>query len=113
MNAHTPGPWTVHDRGPKKNPRCLVLAKESHGRIQIAGLWDGDDPYGRRLSSIADAHLIAAAPNLLAALKRVENSWRDIYTGPEDPRAVARFSDHTISIWREMLAAIAKAEGRS
>ena len=106
---HTPGPWSVpHFAQDEVGCDCAyVLCDGVMGAVcTITVSKEGDDPPIEQAK--ANARLIAAAPDLLAALKRVENSWRDKYTGPEDPRAMARFS-----IWREMLAAIAKAEGRS
>lgn len=56
----------------------------------------------------ADARLIAAAPCMLAAIKRqVENieRWRETGT-PADP-------EESRSIYEQLLAALSKAEGRS
>ena len=62
MSNHTPGPWRyVCD----DNAWC-VLGEDG----TIAEIWHGSD-----LSTEADARLIAAAPQLLAALKAVE--WID------------------------------------
>lgn len=71
MSAHTPGPWRVGDAGhtvfgPRKPDATLPVI------------------IAQRLDSIANARLIAAAPELLAALTALANrewsgeekSWR-------------------------------------
>lgn len=79
MSAHTPGPWVangsaIEDR-PKRGPTTVIA-------------------YG--VEAAADAHLIAAAPDLLAALKKADRApWGD-YSWIDEARA-----------------AIAKAEGKS
>ena len=65
MSGHTPGPWvwdsTVWDYDPKQDAPWLVTEVSGervlHGEIQC--------------SSEANARLIAAAPDLLAALQRL------------------------------------------
>lgn len=95
---HTPGPWRI-EQGiyimPPENSTQFSICKM--GGIQ------------REESRKANARLIAAAPDLLAAAKRAQeliSSAIDLeYVSgkPGDPAAV---------IWRELDAAIAKAEGR-
>jgi hypothetical protein len=95
MSGHTPGPWRwlsadtlVGDHG----HRPVVLTRWRKGLAQR-------DPEGGLLRTFdpdsPDARLIAAAPDLLAALKVVTNT--DDHADPE-VRATVR-------------AAIAKAEG--
>ena len=91
--AHTPGPWFIEDgenswdlyaeqKGhPKKIAKC---PKQS---IEYAEYWPDDD----------DANLIAAAPELLAALKAlVDTPAKDI---------------HKFRVWDKAYQVIAKAEG--
>ena len=95
MSAHTPGPWCKGDSdlpvskvaicgGDRNHPTIarLVLAKSVGMPIDEA---------------LANQSLIAAAPDLLAALKWVANGG-------------AR--DDTPQMWTAVNAAIAKAEGR-
>lgn len=73
MTAHTPGPWRfVHDaQGP-----CMVMHPTLHG-VAIANLSDSFHPSNGFVDiktpgapeRSANARLIAAAPELLAALK--------------------------------------------
>jgi hypothetical protein len=98
MSGHTPGPWTVegegseleiwqHELGEVAYLRCLNPRKEAHDAM------------------LADARLIAAAPELLeaatAALKELSDLNNHFYRDGEWP-AVA-----------QLRAAIAKAKGRS
>ena len=102
---HTPGPWSV-----REEPHdCFVegVAYEGHPyfqmchRVQILS----DEDYPTRL---ADARLIAAAPDLLSALKGIVREIR-AYSSPE--------CDDADSLGYAELkaadAAIAKAEGRA
>ena len=109
MSKYTSGPWTkvpqngsgpiiAHefDTGKQMHPRglrliCHVLARGSSA--------DED---------AANASLIAAAPDLLEALKRLSRLYDGIYVNmSDDEMAMSR------EAWAEADAAIAKAEGQS
>lgn len=70
MNAqHTPGPWTHQRIGPRRGPvrltdRTFIVVP--HGGPAFAYL-----PEGRDDIQAANARLIAAAPDLLAAAERM------------------------------------------
>jgi hypothetical protein len=98
---HTPGPWTLllDDRY-----RPGVEASDSAISIVIFGVKNKDDDYaGIRgkddQEATANAHLIAAAPELLEALKTLA-------TQAESHGAEGIY-------WDKARAAIAKAEGRA
>lgn len=101
MSKHTPGPWIASKSG------CGIVRA---GEVLIAIAYDGQRPHEREVSGTnkqiedANAYLIAAAPELLQAL-------RDIlaYSGI-DPDADTRMGLREVNAAR---AAIAKAEGRS
>lgn len=83
MSEHTPGPWTFESG----------FIVSSAGRIADVGGVDASfDPE----TAEADGRLIAAAPDLLAALKAIDATVEGI---PADVAA-------------QMIAAIVKAEGR-
>mgnify|MGYP001186460402 CR=1 FL=1 len=64
---HTPGPWQRHNNGNDLNPDWQVLDNE--GRVLIAETyWSRIEPHVSPEHSEANAKLIAAAPELLAAL---------------------------------------------
>jgi hypothetical protein len=92
---HTPGPWTVRDN---KNGTLGIDAKEPDGTYcqpaRVNG--DADDPvYGP--TTRANARLIAAAPDLLAACKE----WAEIW------QPGMKHTKH----WMRLVDAINKAEG--
>ena len=103
MSKHTPGPWFVESSD--KTP-IYVSPVTRHEQIAICNVMvideDGDSDSGEWINgdqTKANAHLIAAAPELLAALEVIIN---DIV--PIDPHN---------SMWVEGRAAIAKARGES
>ena len=57
--SHTPGPWTVE----KGNNALTILAKNYYGVARTYGTGEEDK---------ANARLIAAAPDMLAALKEAD-----------------------------------------
>ena len=102
MSKHTPGPWEAHHRH--------VYAK--HDDDEIAGLgWEitgPDKPIRGMVSKAADAHIIAAAPEMLAELKFLR-SWL-VWSNQMQQDVIVCEGN----IGREKLdALIAKAEGRS
>ena len=128
MSNHTPGPWVV---GCKLTPNGVYTV---NGEL-IANTHSASRTL-RRDEQIAEqdanARLIAAAPetaaerdklkevnaDLLAALKRVDQSWTEwLPCGPYDESLttgpIVRIYESTISIWKQIRAAIAKAEGKS
>lgn len=89
MNKATPGPWRWNLR-------------QTNGEV-----WDGPNQaymiaqvFGHGCKEVADAngHLLAAAPELLAALKLTAKRYEE--------------NDFEETAYRIVLAAIAKAEGR-
>ena len=87
MSKHTPGPW----RAAPQPGQTVGVHTFTHCVMA------GDDALADTLTE-ADAHLIAAAPDLLAACKAV----RDLVEFHDVPRA---------EIWQIIDAAVAKAEG--
>ena len=76
MNKHTPGPWTVIS----KQYSFLVNQGRKRSSIEIChGDTDINIPlYGTREQAEADARLIAAAPDMLVALKmafKIPKPW--------------------------------------
>jgi hypothetical protein len=101
--SHTPGPWTLEDPlGPEL--LSIVVGDEPHqwqfiAQVSAAGnREEGDVP---KAQAKANAHLIAAAPEMLAALKAIAALMNDGGRLPENGPT-----------HRTALAAIAKAEGR-
>ena len=81
--SHTPGPWEVHKAGKDKDEREITTPDGDGIAMVYYGVdlyWGGADT---RETDEANARLIAAAPDLLAALqKTVKNHERVTY--PDD-----------------------------
>ena len=90
--SHTPGPW----KATLRELRHSVHGPE--GQYIADLMWRGND---KKEEQSADANLIAAAPELLDALQRVERHFRILPTDQDAPG----------SIFAQMTAAIAKATG--
>lgn len=70
--THTPGPWFT-DKLQDRNAYNIFPAGATHALLQVSGpAHDGAHPYAQ--AAAANARLIAAAPELLAALRRIVNS---------------------------------------
>ncbi len=106
MSEHTKGPWVYeavktscglcHKVGPFPSPEYMRgIKKESH-----ACIYDDYPPTGGSSELVANARLIAAAPELLDLVKLVHGSFGGGRT--------ITFSDDDIS---EFAAAIAQVEG--
>ena len=90
MSEHTPGPWTI-SQGDLGILRLTARPSEMGRTLHLASFAEATD---------ADARLIAAAPDLLAALENI--AW---------PEAV--FSDWFMEAQKQARAAIAKAKGEA
>ena len=89
MSKHAPGPWTaIYHAG------FGVLIVSHEGRV--ARVTSGGDPDYERID--ANAYLIAAAPDMLAALNMALDAIKDNWEIDDDVQTAIR-------------AAIAKAEG--
>jgi hypothetical protein len=91
---HTPGPWTAKPTPASSYFDWSVEAKSGPGRVMSIGVMTDN--------TVADAKLIAAAPDLLAALRRTQ-ALLFLRTDASDDEAMATL--------RAALAAIAKAQG--
>jgi len=95
MSKHTPGPW--RQQGAPNSHRVNAV---SSGPVAVAS-----ERFMSREERIANARLIAAAPDLLAALK----DWQELRDSEgDDGRDVVEWIER---VERQMRAAIAKAEG--
>jgi len=83
MTTHTPGPWAVQAIFPGVSqtfePRVCILAKYEGSDVRIA---DVPDVANRDCEEMKNAHLMAAAPDLLAALQRFAH-WYEQNSAPE------------------------------
>ena len=105
---HTPGPWTLHPGAGKKSERYIWREAPYPGGQCVAAVYPGitgederalDYPWSSRQEAAdANAALIAAAPDLLAACHAAL-----AYLDDEDSAGLVA----------EIAAAVAKAEGRT
>ena len=92
--SHTPGPWTVQGQAVLSDRPYPEWKQIAEVRIGNADNWS--DPEGE-----SNSRLIAAAPDLLAALEEVSDYLAEFFDEGRKHRVI-RAAD----------AAIAKAEGR-
>lgn len=111
MVAHTPGPWIAIDGAGGFN----LYVNAADGR-RVADL-EGDGPEGdptARAALLADAFLLAAAPDLLAALEEqvaeFDKRMREYVDNDDDGIAAIAMQHHGDRMDRAR-AAIAKARG--
>lgn len=88
--THTPGPWRVDRTGPND---AAIRSKHFHVALVTSGL---DDDEVNQPIFTANAHLIAAAPDLLAVVRAV----------------AAHFDGTDAPLGAAARAAVLKAEGR-
>lgn len=93
MSGHTPGPWFIDVGRPKRPMVVARTSKQFPDGPQFIELAD--------VKSMADARLIAAAPDLLAAVKGLASYAYSITNPSLLPH------DYQLAV-----RAIAKAEGR-
>jgi hypothetical protein len=103
--THTPGPWEIHHYGDNEGD-----IHGSNGTL-VCMMREGDTAPDQDWS--ADARLIAAAPELLAALKRMREVFEQLSEG-DWRRLDATYVDQLIESdgLHGCDQAIAKAEGR-
>lgn len=106
MSDFTPGPWLLRTTPTSAGLCHIVSAADWRGAfIYGDGLRKGvDDALPKAQELAANARLIAAAPDLLEALQRIEEYWNQ----DQNETAMADACWHAINTAR---AAIAKATG--
>jgi len=91
MTRHTPGPWFVF-KGDSETDRPGINSEDPSFSIVVYGTDDDDAGVNGRTVEERDANarLLAAAPDLLAALRDLINEFGgSVSVSPESPRAIA------------------------
>ena len=101
---HTPGPWTVHEDD-SRGYQLEVRGPEEKGSFYPKTIV-GACIYGPE--DLANYHLIAAAPKMLAALEKAAEFIRDEYECL-DPLTGTYVADTAGPIWAVLSKAIAEA----
>lgn len=108
--THTPGPWTIGEAGNTGEAFCITAeTRDICWTSDSTGTEDDGTGLLVTEEDKANARLIAAAPEMLAALRVAKTELIDMYERlyPADESD----NDTTIAI-DAVIAAIAKAEGR-
>lgn len=117
MSTHTPGPWW-HDTGGKSDWGGMVRGAD-HKPVATTAMAARFDvgKHEPPPEIAANARLIAAAPDLLDALKWAERQLFALVTDDDGSGAIIRGTSTELAGFGagvgKMRAAIAKAEGRS
>lgn len=106
MKPHTPGPWSVpHFAAPDTNCACeYVLTDLNMGAVaSVHCSGDGDDwkSHGdnpKFAEAVANGHLIAAAPELLAAVEEILSWTKD------DADLMGRLDKPAKDTWPDVIA---------
>lgn len=101
MGEHTPGPWIVINHGWSET--SVLAADRIVCGLSIEGTATEENQQQLEAQMARDAHLIAAAPNLLEVLKRVTRKF-----GVADNGEPLDWTE-----WQDCRAAIAKAESHA
>lgn len=91
--SYTPGPWTIEEYGDEDCP-ALVIHKDTESRVCFMATPGSMGDPGK---IEADARLICAAPDMLAALKNLCEADRD------------DLNDSASAVWQKATDAIRKA----
>lgn len=107
-HSFTPGPWTATESNPADGYHVFwICAPEAlgphNGEKDICSI-PGADP--------ANARLIAAAPDLYAALKALSKFWAYGLAKPDDAPLTGADEARAAELGVMAAAAIAKAEGK-
>ena len=103
--THTSGPWHVYHQELRKQfpGHKIIEVQDDHGNAVVQ--WSGFDNADRlKKTHLANAHLIAAAPTMLRAMKAVKSILANFCPDMAD--------DIGTKLYDEFCDAIAKAEAR-
>jgi hypothetical protein len=104
--AHTPAPWRVVTRADRTG---IIVSIAVTTDTAAGGWWELQGVAAAAEQNIADGRLIAAAPEMYEALKRLTVQMNNLLMVADVPdRFAASFNDGQ----RQADAAIARAEGR-
>lgn len=103
MNKHTPGPWKVEIKSIGKHPdKEVFVTANDPDLFSVCRIGFNGSP-----AVIEDAHLIAAAPEMLDALKAARE-WMNRFGGD-----MPAYFGGEAELAEQLNVAIAKAEGKS
>jgi hypothetical protein len=105
MSGHTPGPWMIEPYSDEDETLyvCANYMPTDDGFARATWIAECDLQDGNLAENAANARLIAAAPDLLAALKETLNYWKSTGFADCEPECDC--------IVESVRAALAKADG--
>lgn len=106
--THTPGPWSIEDEGHLDHAGDLWIVDDRG--LCVAEIESEEDAVIGPSEAEYNAHLLTAAPDLLAALRAFRQGFVDGSIQWTRPRKSEKDPYHKANTL--MCAAIAKAEGR-
>lgn len=99
QTKHTPGPWTL-----SKTDDYVIEAVKAGSPYEVCTYMVDSD---NEAEDLANARLIAAAPDLLDVVQLIIKEWEKPTEGVQVGELIARLSQYSV----EARAAIAKATG--
>lgn len=119
MSKPTPGPWVAREiKGGAPQSKFIIETPESVVGPESVPRWIAevhgiDMKYQERGQTVANARLIAAAPELLEALKAARETLKSQYVEREERGHIHKWKFGEAGTVSGVIdAAIAKAEGR-
>ena len=106
---HTPGPWKVGTHHIVLTQDCPSVDGARADSIYCIADCGFEKPYHRRGEQEANAHLIAAAPELLEALRLCERLFLPRFIHAPGWASLSDEHEDTVAV-RKVFAAIAKAD---
>lgn len=103
---HTPGPWMHGNSDKPVSLMAVCFGAGTAGGTVVRFAESGDISFDE---TMANARLIAAAPDLLAALLELSQHFTGEWVN--DPRSQSEIDDHYVEAQAIARAAIAKATG--
>ena len=111
MSKHTPGPWVLGRQNKHAAAANIYACEPTILKNLIATVWRGPDESSAKKED--NARLIAAAPDMLAALEEAVETIRALRIAFDAVRCLSpeQSEIHFIDQTADMRAAIAKAKG--
>lgn len=121
-DKHTPGPWKLYKKGvhqwpgieafPKGGKPVTIVIFGNAG--EECGVRGGGVEGGTHEKALANAHLIAAAPEMLEALREMYAAWRQMFSALDrfGESIAANYGQPLVPIPMDEMMAVADAKAR-
>jgi len=112
-STHTPGPWVIIKRNHKSILGNAFRVEREAGSPTIAIVRFSDNPAMNEEIGLANAHLIAAAPDLLEALQVSLDAMAEFRYFLDSPHPWSEIKDNQDKAYAVIIETIATARGES